>query len=82
MIDVKKAVEDRYKEDEPELAPIERTTLEVKELATYLNISRDFVYKLAREKKIPTIRIGARIMFRKETIDRWLAELEKESYEM
>lgn len=81
MIDVKQAIEDRYKENEPELVPIERRTLTVKEVATYLGISVDFVYKLCREKKIPYVPIGSRIMFKIESIEQWLADLERESFD-
>lgn len=77
MIDVKKAIEERYKEEEPELAPVERRTLEVKEVATYLGVSVDFIYKLCREGKIPKIKIGSRILFKIESIERWLSDLEE-----
>ncbi|NWO14671.1 MAG: helix-turn-helix domain-containing protein [Virgibacillus sp.] len=63
------------------LPTIERTTMTVKEIAVYLDLSPDFIYKLCREKKIPHIKIGSRTMFKKDTIDRWLSDLEKESYQ-
>ncbi|MEW9675269.1 helix-turn-helix domain-containing protein [Lentibacillus sp. L22] len=79
MFDVKQAIADRYKNNKPELAPIERRTLTVKETATYLGLSADMLYKLVREKKIPNVKIGSRIMFKIESIEQWLADLERES---
>lgn len=81
MIDIKKTIESRYEKEESEYAPIQRTTLTTEEVAKYLGVSRDLVYKLCREKKIPHIKIGARIMFKISTIDKWLSDLEENSYE-
>jgi len=79
-MDIKQAIESRYKEKETEYAPIERTTLTVKEIAIYLDLSTDFIYKLCREKKIPHIKIGTRTMFKRNSIDKWLSDLEQENY--
>lgn len=51
---------------------MERVTLNVKETAEYLGISKDSLYALVREKGVPCVRVGRRILFRKETIDRWM----------
>lgn len=59
------------------IEPIKRSTLTAQETATYLGVSLDMVYKLAREKAIPNIRLGQRILFKKDSIDRWLSELEQ-----
>jgi excisionase family DNA binding protein len=75
-MDIREAIKNKR------LSEIERTTLTVKEIAVYLDLSVDFIYKLAREKEIPHIRIGARIMFKKDSIDNWLSELEKDSYQV
>jgi len=48
--------------------------LNVDELADYLKIPRSTIYKLVREGKIPSQKIGRHWRFRKETIDRWLGE--------
>jgi len=44
----------------------------MKELSDYLNIPISTLYKLVREGKIPSQKIGRQWRFRKETIDRWL----------
>nr|WP_100012435.1 helix-turn-helix domain-containing protein [Lentibacillus sediminis] len=59
---------------------MERKTMTVEETAGYLGVSKDLIYKLVRKKQIPNIKIGGRIMFKKESIDRWLSEIEQENY--
>lgn len=38
---------------------IKRSTLTVGEVAEYLGLSKDMIYKMTREKAIPHIRIGS-----------------------
>lgn len=53
--------------------------LTIEELSAYLKIPRSTLYKLAREGKIPSQKIGRHWRFRKETIDRWLDETQPEA---
>lgn len=46
--------------------------LTIGELSTYLKISKSTLYKLVREGKIPSQKIGRHWRFRKEAIDFWL----------
>lgn len=46
--------------------------LTIQELAAYLKISKSTIYKLVREGKIPSQKIGRHWRFRKEAIDQWL----------
>lgn len=55
-----------------QLQPIKRTTLTAKEVAEYLGVSVDMIYILAREKKIVHFRIGSRLLFKKDAIDKWI----------
>ena len=48
--------------------------LTIEELSAYLKISKSTLYKLVREGKIPSQKIGRHWRFRKEAIDRWLEE--------
>ncbi len=48
--------------------------LSAKELAAYLKINEKKVYKLVQESMIPHIKIGGKIAFTKELIDRWILE--------
>lgn len=49
-----------------------RITLKADETAEYLGVSIDLIYKLVREKRIPYAKMGRRILFKKEAIDKWL----------
>lgn len=53
---------------------ISREILTIDELAAYLKISKSTLYKLVREGKIPSQKVGRHWRFRKEAIDRWLDE--------
>lgn len=44
----------------------------LKELAQYLNMGVDGLYKMAQQGRIPALRAGGVWRFRKEDIDRWL----------
>lgn len=46
----------------------------VKEVAEYLNLSRDMIYRLAQQGTIPVSRVGNRWRFKKEKIDQWMEE--------
>ena len=48
--------------------------LTIEELSVYLKIPKSTLYKLVREGKIPSQKIGRHWRFRKEAIDRWLEE--------
>ncbi len=48
--------------------------LTIDELAAYLKISKSTLYKLVREGKIPSQKIGKHWRFRKGAIDHWLEE--------
>lgn len=55
--------------------------LSAKELSSYLKINEKKAYKLVQEGKIPHIKIGGKIAFTKESIDRWILEnTEKEGH--
>jgi excisionase family DNA binding protein len=46
--------------------------LTVKELAEYLKLSTDLVYKFAQRGKIPVSKIGNQWRFDREEIDAWV----------
>lgn len=48
--------------------------LNVKELSEYLNISVSLVRKLVRKGELPHNRLGAKILFSKMEIDKWLLD--------
>ncbi|PFR94851.1 helix-turn-helix domain-containing protein [Priestia megaterium] len=57
-----------------------RQTITVKEVATLIGVSKDLIYELVREKKIPHIKIGKRILFAHVNINNWLNEIQNDSY--
>jgi excisionase family DNA binding protein len=48
--------------------------LTIEELSAYLKISKSTLYKLVREGRIPSQKVGRHWRFRKKAIDRWLEE--------
>jgi len=48
--------------------------LTIGELSLYLKIPKSTLYKLVRERKIPSQKIGRHWRFRKGAIDQWLGE--------
>ena len=47
----------------------------LEETAKYLRIGKSTLYKMAREGKIPAVKIANQWRFRKEDIDKWLQEI-------
>ena len=52
--------------------------LTIEELSVYLKIPKSTFYKIIREGKVPSQKVGRHWRFRKETIDRWLDETQAE----
>jgi len=48
------------------------TVLTIEELSTYLKIPKSTLYKLVREGKIPSQKVGRHLRFHREVIDEWL----------
>lgn len=46
------------------------------DLAAYLRITPNYVYKLVARDQLPCIHLGARVIFRRDAIDRFLQERE------
>jgi len=51
----------------------QRMTLSVDEAARMLGISRGFAYRAAREGKLPTVRVGHRVLVPRRSLDAFLA---------
>lgn len=60
---------------------MERKTLTAQEAADYIGIHKETIYIMARKKEIPHIRIRRRVFFSKDSLDRWMQNLEQESVE-
>jgi len=46
--------------------------LTIKELSVYLKIPKSTLYKLVREGKVPSQKVGRHLRFHREAIDEWL----------
>jgi len=57
------------------------SVMTIDELAEYVRIPKQTLYKLAQEKRIPGQKVGRSWRFRKEAIDRWLDEQYEQEYE-
>ena len=44
----------------------------VKDVAEYLQLSMDMVYKMAQHGKIPASKIGTQWRFKREEVDEWV----------
>ena len=49
----------------------------IKDLALYLKINEKTIYKLAKKKELPGIKIGGLWRFKKEAVDSWLVDFSK-----
>lgn len=47
--------------------------MDISEVAQYLNCSQSFLYKYTESGRIPHLRIGNRIRYRRDEIDAWMA---------
>ena len=52
----------------------ENDILTVEEVAAYLRLQPQTIYKWAQEKRIPAVKLGKEWRFRKTILDRWLDE--------
>lgn len=50
--------------------------LEADDIASYLGMRTDWVYREVRAGRLPHIRLGRAVRFRQESIDAWLASRE------
>lgn len=51
---------------------MEDSLITVKEVADYLKLKEQTVYLLARQNKIPSLKVGGSLRFRRSQIDAWL----------
>lgn len=56
-----------------------RETMNAREAAEYLGVSKDTMYLMARNGEIYHFRPRSRVMFRRSSLDRWMDEQEAQS---
>ena len=47
----------------------------LRQVAEYLQLSKDMIYRLAQSGRIPASKVGSRWRFRQERIDRWMEDM-------
>lgn len=55
-----------------------KTILDLKEVSNYLKLSESMVRKMVREKTIPYFRLGYRLKFDLDEINKWIEKLSEE----
>jgi excisionase family DNA binding protein len=55
---------------------MEEIIFSINEVAAYLKIPKSTIYKLSEKGKIPSIKIGKQLRFRKSSLDKWFSEQE------
>jgi excisionase family DNA binding protein len=53
---------------------MENCLLNIDDLAAYLKVKKSAIYDMVFRKRIPFTKIGNRLRFSKELIDRWIEE--------
>jgi excisionase family DNA binding protein len=53
---------------------VKRRFLTVKETAEFLNLSADYIYQLTGQKKIPHVRIGRKVLFDVDKLEKFIDE--------
>lgn len=61
--------------DEVKNEEVSMEILNVEQAAAYLNFSKTYLYKLAKEKLIPHVNFGRHILFRKRDLYDWLGSM-------
>ncbi len=54
--------------------PHDHEILTLEEVALYLRLKPQTIYKWAQEKRIPAVKLGKEWRFRRSILDRWLNE--------
>ena len=54
--------------------PHDHEILTIEEVAHYLRLKPQTIYKWAQEKRIPAVKLGKEWRFRRSILDRWLDE--------
>lgn len=60
---------------EPVGALMQNRWMTLQEVAEYLQLSKDMIYRLAQSGRMPASKVGSRWRFRRERIDRWMEDM-------
>lgn len=51
-----------------------KSIMTVEDVARYFGLHKDTIYDLVREKKLPHMRVGGRIFFLIEVLEKWMID--------
>ena len=51
------------------------------EVASFLRVTRGWVYAETRARRIPHVRLGRYVRYRRSTVEAWVSELEEASHD-
>lgn len=53
---------------------MEKRTMSVQEVALFLGLHKDTVYDLVKEKKLPHFKVGGKILFLEDVLEKWMMD--------
>lgn len=56
---------------------MERMTMSRKDAAIFIGISEWLLWRLTKEGQIPSFKAGSRVLYRRETLEKWMTEQEQ-----
>jgi excisionase family DNA binding protein len=59
----------------------QQEVLSVDELATFLRVPKSTIYALVKQRRIPSQKVGRYWRFRKESIERWLENQPRSTFD-
>jgi excisionase family DNA binding protein len=68
----------RPKRDDREQPPPAGDVMTLNEVAEYLDCSKGTIYRLLKRGEFPAFRLGSDFRFRRENIDKWIAQLQEQ----
>ena len=60
---------------DPVSTDMQHRWMTLQEVAEYLQLSKDLIYRLAQSGKIPASKVGSRWRFRRERVDSWMEDM-------
>ena len=63
----------------PQEGHLEQQILTAQQAARYLKVSDWLIYESVKRREIPHIKLGGRVLFRRDTLDTWMEGKERES---
>lgn len=55
------------------------TVFDAHEAAGYIKVHYETILRMVRRKELPSFKAGRKLLFRKETLDKWMQEQEQRS---